>query len=81
MGTYVLYDSDYPPEEGPPVDVNDPYGQHPAVTTEPVGACSACGRKAWDLEQLGTLDKMHQPDGKPCGGIFRGRCGSPTAGR
>lgn len=36
MPTYVLYDSDYPPEEGQPVDVNDPYGNHPAVTTRPV---------------------------------------------
>lgn len=40
------------------------------LTAAPVGECNRCHRKTWDEENLGTEDRMTQPDGGPCGGTF-----------
>lgn len=40
------------------------------LTSAPVGECHRCHRKAWDAEDIGTEDRMTQPDGGPCCGTF-----------
>lgn len=34
------------------------------------GSCNRCGRSTWTKADLGTEDRMTQPDGNPCGGRF-----------
>lgn len=36
----------------------------------PRGECNRCRRKTWSASQVGTEDRMTQPDGNPCGGKF-----------
>lgn len=36
----------------------------------PLARCNRCGRSTWSLEQVSTEDRMTQPDGNPCGGLF-----------
>lgn len=45
------------------IDVTFPNDPH-------VGECNRCHRKTWDAETIGTEDRMPQPDGGPCGGMF-----------
>lgn len=33
--------------------------------------CDRCGRSSWAPDNVGTIDRMTQPDGRPCGGTFR----------
>ncbi|GAA4707361.1 hypothetical protein APR04_003790 [Promicromonospora umidemergens] len=35
-----------------------------------VGECNRCHRQTWDEVNIGTEDRMTQPDGGPCGGRF-----------
>jgi hypothetical protein len=32
--------------------------------------CNRCGRKTWAQDQVNEEDRMTQPDGNPCGGLF-----------
>jgi hypothetical protein len=36
----------------------------------PFAICGRCGRKTWSLAERGAEDRMTQPDGFPCGGMF-----------
>ncbi len=36
----------------------------------PVARCKRCGRETVDIDLFGGEDRMTQPDGGPCGGIF-----------
>lgn len=38
----------------------------------PLARCRRCGRQTWDAAAAGTEDRMPQPDGDPCGGLFVG---------
>lgn len=49
-----------------PVLVADPLAR---VETDAL-RCNRCGRYTWDLSQFGAEDRMTQPDGNPCGGLF-----------
>lgn len=42
----------------------------PLVETPPTAQCSRCHRLAWTTDEIGTEDRMVQPDGGPCGGTF-----------
>ncbi len=39
------------------------------ATSEELATCSRCGRQ--DYHKDGIIDKMTQPDGGICGGVFR----------
>ncbi len=44
----------------------------PAYTYEPALAkCARCGRSTWSPTEVGRIDLMTQPDGGPCGGMFK----------
>lgn len=47
------------------------------LTQPPVASCNRCGRLSWSGTDLGTEDRMTQPDGNPCGGMFVYREGRP----
>lgn len=34
----------------------------------PLAECNRCHRKTWAPSEIGTEDRMPQPDGNPCGG-------------
>lgn len=42
----------------------------------PVGYCNRCGRLTWNTDNVGSEDRMTQPDGNPCGGQFKPGTGS-----
>ena len=46
-------------------------GWRPLVEEPAVARCDGCGRSTWACEDVGKVDTMTQPNGKPCGGIFR----------
>jgi hypothetical protein len=37
----------------------------------PLAVCNRCGRQTWAATEAGREDRMTQPDGNPCGGMFR----------
>lgn len=41
---------------------------HLRLDTPPLGRCNRCGRQTWAESEVGTEDRMTQPDGNPCGG-------------
>lgn len=41
---------------------------HLRLDTAPLGCCNRCGRQTWSESEVGTEDRMTQPDGNPCGG-------------
>lgn len=41
---------------------------HLRLDAPPLGECNRCHRKTWSVAELGTEDRMTQPDGNPCGG-------------
>ena len=36
----------------------------------PVARCNLCGRVSYAPDAIATEDRMTQPDGRPCGGVF-----------
>lgn len=38
------------------------------LATPPLGRCNRCHRKTWAANEIGTEDRVTQPDGNPCGG-------------
>lgn len=48
---------------------------HLNLDAPPLAVCNRCGRQSWSEESAGTEDRMIQPDGNPCGGLFVGSNG------
>jgi hypothetical protein len=46
---------------------------HLDLNAPPLAECDRCGRKTWAEAEVGTEDRMTQPDGNPCGGRLRAR--------
>jgi len=43
---------------------------HLQLDAPALARCSRCGRSTWSPREMGTEDRMPQPDGQPCAGIF-----------
>lgn len=48
---------------------------HLNLDASPLAVCNRCGRQSWSENAAGTLDRMTQPDGLPCGGLLVGSNG------
>jgi hypothetical protein len=38
----------------------------------PLAECGRCHRRTWSPSEVGREDRLTQPDGFPCGGMFSG---------
>lgn len=48
--------------------IGDDLPYHLRLDAPPLGRCNRCQRQTWSEVELGTEDRVPQPDGNPCGG-------------